>query len=340
MCIYDIIVLVLLFLWLLQYLRCKTGPYYFIGVTILLAVMLFRSPEFGADVPSYYDAYLGIGEDTPEPGFMVWCRILRILPKSPLFFSFFTYLFIMFPVIIGISKYSQDKIASLIGLMVISGMWTVHFITMRQAMAQAFMLWGILAYLNKVKNWKFLLIGCFIIAPFFHTSSLLIIPVIFFIFHNKLQKKHFLIALIASFAFSGIATYIIGDVFSNLSASISVLNRMVGNIENEDFMFEGFGLLQAAPTTILAFWILYCSKANELNVFQKSFVTGSIIFNLLGQMWLTNRLVCVFWVLGLWGAFPNYKKMPVVIGVYIILAWRLMIYYQTDMYFLPYSLSF
>ncbi len=340
MCIYDVVVLILFILWILQYATQNSRPYFILGVCILLFIMLFRSPEFGADVPYFYDVYLGVGEDTPEPGFMLWCKILRLLPSSAFIFTFMTYLFIMTPVIKGINKYSNDKIASLIGLMVITGMWTVHFITMRQAMAQAIMLCGILAYFNKVKHWKLILIICFSIVPFFHTSTIISIPILYFIFHNKFEKRYYLVALAISFVFSGVATYFLADIFNSITSTISILNRMNGNIENEDFFFEGFGLIQAAPTTILSFWILHCAKGQSLNIFQKSFVTGSILFNLLGQMWLTNRLVCIFWVLGLWGAFPSTKKMPLVIGVYAILAWRLYSYYQDNMYFLPYQFVF
>ena len=103
----------------------NSGELYLIVGCVLLFIMLFRSPEFGADVPYFYDVYLGVGEDTPEPGFMFWCKILRVLPSSAFIFTFMTYLFIMLPVIKGINSYSKDKVASLIGLMVITGILIV-----------------------------------------------------------------------------------------------------------------------------------------------------------------------------------------------------------------------
>lgn len=356
MCIYDFLAFTFFFLMVCNYWQKNVymKTYWKISVILLLFVMCFKSPDTGkgmGDLIHYVNLYMGKSSmylsDEVEPGLGYINQILlAIFPKHSFFFICITSLLIICPVLWGINKYSQNKQASLIMMLVLPGIWLVLFITVRQALAQAFILWALYYFLCDAPRGKLQLLKIILLllaAIFTHSTPYIIIPLLVIIYYlPDSNKKYYYIALIVSLFLSGIFSTYLGDVFFANFSGIEELNRINRYIENETYGLNEYGFLNFAPLTLLCLYSLYYAKENPPNwFFIKSFVLGVVLYNLLGNIPLINRAVCFFLVLGIVGAFPKMKdiKSFVIIALFsAYFIWRSWIHYVQSPHsaFLPY----
>lgn len=326
MCIYDIWAAVLFFARYLQKKHPKCGRIFWAAVVFLLFLMVFRSKNVGPDMHSYIDSYMGTGWGYAEvqdqqPVIFVWMDFLKLLfPKFPLVFIFFTTLLYMLPVIWAIKLYSKDKIGALLAIMLFPGLWLLYIVTIRQAIAQGFILLALIIFLKKYKRWKYLSGGFLLLSLFTHSTSFLIIPLIVGIYYIRLKRKTMIIAVVASLFLTNVFSNYAGDLFASLLGGFSEMERLTLYIGSTyDNAVERFRVY--LPMSILCCYVLWLNRKQETcTFFEKSLFVGVIIYNLLGGLdgHLIDRFCNFFYLLAAIGALPSQKtKYPIVSLLFI-----------------------
>mgnify|MGYP002519528723 CR=1 FL=1 len=326
MCIYDIWAIILLLGMYFQKKHPADKYLFWVATIFLLFLMAFRSDDVGPDMCTYIDSYLGTGwgyGDVMEqqPVIFAWMTFLKVLfPKEPFVFVFFTTILYMIPVIWAIKLYSKDKIGSLLSMMLLPGLWLLYIVTIRQAMAQGFILMAIIAFFEKFKNWKYISCGFLVLALLCHSTSFLIIPLVAGVYFLKLKRKTMIIAVIVSlFLTNAVANYA-GNLFATLLGGFSEMDRLTGYIGSDyDNAIGRFRVY--LPMSILCCYILYLNRKEEkCTFFENALFVGVIIYNLLGGLdgHLIDRFCNFFYLLAAIGALPSQKtKYPIVSLLFI-----------------------
>lgn len=352
LCIYDVLSLFIFILFCIQYKKYNINRFFYYGVLALLFVMCFKSPATGeglGDLQEYVNLYLGkssmYNSDEVEPGLSWICKLLHIFPLSEFLFISVTSLIIMSPILYGITKYSQNKLYSLMLLLTLTGVWLVLYIAMRQALAQTFILTAIFVYLNRdnIKKWKIYIGSLILLSMFFHSTPYILIPLTIVAFFLPQKKKWFYMALVISLLLSSVVSQLLANMFLNYFGNVGEVDRITHYISDETYgMDSGFNLLNFAPLTILASLMVYYIEITPKNAFfVKAFVLGIVLYNLLGNIPLVNRAVCFFFILGAIGSVPkiNTQRKFLVMSVLILyFIWRNNIHYMADSHsaYLPY----
>ena len=326
MCIYDVWAIILFIARFFQKLHPNNKRLFWIAVFFLLFLMAFRSDDVGPDMCTYIDSYLGTGwgyGDVMEqqPVIFAWMNLLKVLfPKTPFVFVFFTTILYMIPVIWAIKLYSKDKIGSLLSMMLLPGLWLLYIVTIRQAMAQGFFLIALIAYFEKFSNWKYVCVGFLSLALLCHSTSLLIIPLLFCTYFLSLRRKTMIIMVIISlFLTNAFSTYA-GGLFASLLGGFSEMERLTSYIgSGYDSAIDRFRVY--LPMSILCCYVLWLNRKNEqCTFFEKSLFVGVIIYNLLGGLdgHLIDRFCNFFYLLAAIGALPSQKtKYPIISLLFI-----------------------
>lgn len=321
------------------------------ALVLLFFLMAFKDTTVGPDTPHYVNFYLGLPSmygsvDYPndiEPGLGWLCRFLWIFPKSELLFIFTTTLFTMLPVFYGIHKYSKNKIVSVLLIMLIEGIWLVQMITLRQALAQSFILIGLFCFLDKGKWWFYKTGIALFLSFFFHSSPFLIVPLMIIAILVPIRKKSVLyIALIVSLIFSGIFANSLSNLFLSMTSQFGGLERVNNYIENDIYGETGYSFLNYAPMTLFVMSLVYYNNPNDQNwLFVKAFALGIIAYNILGSIPLVNRAIAFLLLVGVTGGLPSVKKGKAVMICFLLyMIWRSYVHYEVGTPFQPYKFIF
>lgn len=326
MCVYDIWAIILFITRYFQKKHPNNIKLFWIAVSFLLFLMAFRSDKVGPDMHTYIDSYMGTGwgyseVENQQPVIFIWMGFLKVLfPKVPFVFVFFTTLFYMFPVVWAIKKYSKDKIGSLLSMMLFPGLWLLYIVTVRQAMAQGFILLALIVFFEKYKNWKYISCGFLVLALFCHSTSFLIIPLIVGVYFIKLKRKMMIILVIASLFLTNVLSDYAGNLFSLLLGGFSEMDRLTSYIGSSyDNAIDRFRVY--LPMSFLCCYVLYLNRKEEkCSFFENSLFVGVIIYNLLGGLdgHLIDRFCNFFYLLAAIGALPSQKtKYPIISLLFI-----------------------
>lgn len=321
MCIYDVWAIILFIARFFQKLHPNNKLLFWIAVVFLLFLMAFRSNDVGPDMCTYIDSYLGTGWGYAEvkeqqPVIFVWMNLLKVLfPKTPFVFVFFTTILYMIPVIWAIKLYSKDKIGSLLSMMLLPGLWLLYIVTIRQAMAQGFILIALIVFFEKYKNWKYLSGGFLVLALFSHSTSFLIIPLLVGVYFLNIKRKTMMLVVVVSLFLTNVFATYAGNLFASLLGGFSEMDRLTGYIgSGYDNAIERFRVY--LPMSILCCYVLYLNRKEEkCSFFENALFVGVIIYNLLGGLdgHLIDRFCNFFYLLAAIGALPNQKtKYPIV----------------------------
>ena len=335
MCIYDVWAIILFVVRYFQKQHPKVKVTFWVAVVFLMFLMLFRSDDVGPDMCTYIRSYMGTGwgyGDVKEqqPVIFAWMNLLKLIfPKEPFVFVFFSTLLYTLPVIWAIKLYSKDKIGSLLAIMLFPGLWLVYIVTVRQAMAQGFILFAIIFYFQKYQYWKILCPIFIGLALFCHSTSYLILPLILGVYFLNVNRKIMIRIVIASLFLTNIVSQYLGGMFLEVFGGMSEMERLTDYI-GVDRYSNGIERLQVyLPMSFMCCYILFLNrKENECSFFEKALFAGVILYNLLGGIddHLTSRFCNFFYLLAAIGALPSQKtKYPVMTFLflaYIIRAYR------------------
>lgn len=326
MTIYDVWAIVLFLLRFIQQKCPKSTRLFPFAVGFLLFLMAFRSDDVGPDMCSYIDSFLGTGKGYEEvmedqPVIFVWMNFLKLVfPHTPFYFVFFTTILYMAPVIWAIKLYSKDRIGSLLSMMLLPGLWLLYIVTIRQAMAQGFLLIAIIFIFQRYKKWK-VYAGLFtVLALLCHSTSFLIAPLLVIAYYLKVKRKYMIIAVVASLFLTGVISKYAGTVFVSLLGGISEMDRLTSYIGSDyNDAIDRFRVY--LPMSFLCCYVLYLNRKNEnCSFFENSLFVGVIIYNLLGGLdgHLIDRFCNFFYLLAAIGALPKQNAKYPIMSLFFI----------------------
>ena len=316
----------------------KDGRIFWLCVALTLFVMVFRSYDptlvnYQDDVPNYIRFYnnsttsnYGTPSDTTfgfEPGLSLVCWLLWLFPKSDLFFVLMMRLICMAPVIYGIYRYSSRKELSLLVFILLPGCWLLEMITMRQALATSFLLWALVLYLERPRRWKIWAALMVVLGLLSHSTSFLVLFFSALALMLPFNKKA-CYALLAVAALSGgffaekIASGI-ASVFSPFGLLERVMSYITDGTETGSMNIINFLVLGLFGALCV---FAYGGEDKKKETFLKLFVTGIVIYCLLGNYPLVDRMVSFFLIVGAFGAIPDFQPAG---KVYVSANWWLSI---------------
>lgn len=352
MCIYFVWEVILFLLYAInQRYRDNNKTIFLIAAGLLFFIMAFKDSSVSPDTPEYVNFYLNkesmYGSVTEpngiEPGLGWICRILWILPKEAFLFIFITTLLTMIPIFKGIAKYSDNKIASVLLIMTISGIWLVQMVTLRQALAQASLLLAFYWFIEKDKGWKLKTLISVIISFFFHSTPILLIPLtLVAVFSPVTNKRYIYIALIASLLIAGTLSNMLSQVFNSFFGGFESLDRVTTYIKNDTYGETGYSFFNYAPMTFFAGFLAYCCDVDSKKwIFVKMFVLGIVVYNVLGNIPLVDRSIAFLLVVGVIGGLPSRKQYTWIMTLFLLyLIQRTYVHYEIGTPFQPYKFIF
>lgn len=223
---------------------------------VLVFLATFR-PENMADRENYIDFWKGWGGERFEIGFVTLSELIRTVSTNEFWFLFvFAGLSIALK-LLAISKMTKLLWASL--LIYVANIYILHdMIQMRCAIASGLLLHAIYFIVNR--NLKYFLL-IFILAFFFHYSSLCILPLWFL--NTKYPRKFIYILLIfLSYAVGGILpiSNLIGYIpISGIQNLWDVYENTVGDNVNI------FNAMQLGRIAICVFLLLFIERISKRN---------------------------------------------------------------------------
>lgn len=302
----------------------KDGRVYWLCASLILFILTFRSYDptlvnFQDDVPNYIRFYNNLSSSnygTPgdttfgfEPGLSIACWILWIFPKADLFFVLMMRLICISPVLYGIQKFSSQKEFSLLLFILLPGCWLLEMITMRQALATSFLLGMVFTYLERPRYWKLWAFALAVMAALSHSTSIPVLLLTAITLALPFNKKFCYILLALSALSGGFFAEKIAAGISSVFAPLGLLERVMsyitdstetGNMNHLTFLIIGF------CGALFVFATEEGDKIKESSL--KLFVTGIVIYCLLGNYPLVDRLVSFFFIIGAIGAIPSFPS--------------------------------
>ena len=347
-------------------LQKKDERIFWLCAALTLSVMVFRSYDptlvnYQDDVPNYIKFYknlpssiYGTPRDTTfgfEPGLSLVCWLLWLFPKSDFFFVLMMRLICMAPVFYGIYRYSSHKELSLLLFIILPGCWLLEMITMRQALATSFLLWAAIAYIDKYEHWKMWVAVLSVAAALSHSTSYMVLGITAIVLLIPFNKVFCYVSLAVAAVSGGLFASKLAGSFASIMAPLELLGRVTSYIsdstETGGASFASFVVLGLFGA-LCVFALEEGDKKKEL--FVKFLVTGIVIYCLLGNYPLVDRMVSFFLLMGAIGAMP---PLPSKAEVYKSLNWWLSITFSfvfiylfyrdhcgPESYFLPYNALF
>ena len=121
---------------------------FFLACIVLVLFYSLRAPIIGADTRNYVEYFLekqiSYNNDArgTEPLLDVYNSIVRFICKNGTFYLLINSLCCLLPVFLIIQKYSENKILSLI-LLMISSLFIIYFVALRQMLSTSILLCGL-----------------------------------------------------------------------------------------------------------------------------------------------------------------------------------------------------
>ena len=241
----------------------------------------------------------------------------------------------MAPIIYGIHKYSRQKELSLLFTILLPGCWLLEMITMRQALATSFLLWALFFYLERPHYWKVLVAGLSILAALSHSTSYLVLFIAAIALILPFNKKCCYVLLAVASVSGGFFARKISTIFSLLFSPLGLLERVMSYITDSTEM----GSMNYLNFVVIGFLGALCVFAVEKGntkkeLFAKFFVTGTVVYCLLGNYPLVDRMISFFMLAGAIGALP---EVPAARDVHKSMNWWFMIVFCYIFIYLFYS---
>ena len=294
-----------------------------ICICVMMIFVLFADYTKAYDMSDYLMTYHNISSsmygtpDNPvppsEPGYGWLCKALWVFPKSDFLLIFTCKMLTFVPLFYGIYKFSSFKIASLLLLITMPGVWLVEIITQRQAISIAFIMIAFYIFIQK-ERYKYWFVWCMlfgIISVFFHSTPLLVIPISLFLYYVPMNKMFMYLALIMACVFSKIFYDVFSQYFLILFAASEEFNRMTRYIDEQDTLGIGkVNMLYNIFYTIFGIFIIHYNEYKDRihKICLKAMVCGWIVYLLIGPLPNSDRATCYFFCLGAIGSLPQKSR--------------------------------
>lgn len=340
MFIYDYLIIILLLLYCLEiisgkYKRNLNKRLYLTACYVMALFVLFADYTKAYDMSDYLMTYhnnpssmYGTPDDPnppSEPGFGWLCKLLWLFPIYDIMLIFACKIISFLPILYGIYNHSSFKIGSLIFLITLPGVWLVQIITQRQALSFSFILMALFVLVNRKKHkwWPIWFIILCSLSITFHSTPLLVIPIILVLYYVPINKKTMYVLLIMSCVLSRIFYNYFSQYFLLFFAASEGLERMTRYIEDQDAHGVGsVDMLYNIFYTLFALFLVYYNDGkNKMHeICLKSMVLGWSIFLLIKPLPNSDRATSFLFCLGAIGALPKHTKRCMLILLFFLLA--------------------
>ncbi|HAS56607.1 MAG TPA: hypothetical protein DD377_02360 [Firmicutes bacterium] len=203
----------------------------FLCLLPLLPFLLISGFRYGIGTDYFYtyvpeiDSILSGGEGFKEPFVNLLIKFFGLFTSSPTPFFFFTSFIYLIFVFLSINKYSKNPIMSIL-IFFLSMVFFIQMNNIRQSVAASIILYSF-SSLKDNKHLKFFLL--IILSGLFHNSGFLFI-LVYFIYHMKFVKKHF---LFFSFILA-LSIPFLGRLFILIMSSTSYRYFLMSYLTNEE----------------------------------------------------------------------------------------------------------
>lgn len=330
----------------------KNKKKYFIIVFIILsAVSCFRSSSVGADtgmyievfskMPNYNLLYL-LREVRFEDGFVIFCKLLSIINKSPQFLLIVSSLIINYFVLRFIYKNSNNCILSIL-IFIFLNYYFMYLTAMRQALAICILLFGYDNYYKDKKKFRFLL--TIIVASLFHNSALVSILLLFipekkysntmfyFVFASSIGAYFFADKIFTIFTFANKYSFYLTSQYYKGSDIAGIMNYLVCLI----FLFFSFKYGKKINNKkfnnylyILSINLMFYALAARISIFTRI----TTYFNIFNIVFLPLVIAEI-------EKFQNKKILKILFYIMIISYWLIISIFRPEWYgVIPYSSVF
>ena len=363
MCIYLIIDIILYLLFIGSY-KKDINYVFVICCMLIFFVMVGHNGIFYGmnDYTPYMNLFLGKNSMygdldvkdgyTLELPFYYFNKILRIFPRLSIVYMWGIAITFCVPLFMIIKKESVNPAFSFLLLMLVkrTGVFFYFMTIHRQMLATTFFLWAYYIFEHtNIKYKKYYVLILLLLGLFSHSSSYFVLIIVLIVYFIKLplSKKTLYTIVLSSLC---IGLFIQNTIINNLTILFGMLNNNEEVYRSTHYLVSGDfndaqsnSLFALLPMAFLVCAFIHSYTEEELNKKSvKCWLVAFIIYLNLATLFLIDRALLLFFLIGLAGAIPQYiyqykiKRIFIfIMPIYLYLAYRA--YSNPDYGLLPYN---
>lgn len=281
---------------------------FFLACIVLVLFYSLRAPIIGADTRNYVEYFLekqisynNNDARGTEPLLDVYNSIVRFICKNGTFYLLINTLCCLLPVFLIIQKYSENKILSLI-LLMISSLFIIYFVALRQMLSTSILLCGLMwvECTKYKKTYKWLIWGFIILLAYFmHTTALVVgfILSILMLDSIEVNKKIVYVLILVSL--------LVGIILKNnafILVFTFIFNLGIGAVDRlSDYAIFGeddntsFAFLTLIVPNLMSLAYVYASDKHYLNSFwSKTYLVYVMLHNIFMYFPMIERMTAFF----------------------------------------------
>jgi len=290
--------------------------FYFNSLLIILFVGLRGYDVGSVDTLNYVNFFVGkqsyYNTDTRdiESGFVIYNDVLKVFISTGWQYLLFNAAFSLVPLFYLIKKYSSNIHFSLLLFFVGLGLlYTVYFVCTRQVIATAFVLWGIIIFLNKTRFYPYFFVILSILGAMIHSSVPMISIAFIVLLRVKIPRNVYVSICVGTFVLGYVGFFENFDVLKGIFLYLNFVFSRLSSYADISFADKSFFLY---PFTRSLIGVIICFVARDKlynDVFTKLFLVSIIIGNLFPSFQEIYRLVGLFSIFGLVSSTYIYDAM-------------------------------
>lgn len=292
----------------------------------------FRSYDVGNDSEMYSRFYSGydipelgsyeFSSETTEYGFTLVANVLHKISDNPTFFFTITALFVYIMVYFQFRNL-KTGLWGYLCFFIMSASFSSLIIAMRQSLAIAFILVGVLSIshvLNQgfkisLKNWSntFVLVGIasFVLAIFIHRTTILLLGILVLASYVRFTRKTAIVTVFSVFFITVFFSDIIGEMFDMGLFLIGGMEdenvNMLAERYSTNFGESNVSLLKIVSWCFPMYFTVKNTDDDKINTFKFTCLMFAFsLYMLLGSATMVIRITMLFQVLG-FGLFVPQK---------------------------------
>ena len=276
----------------------------YIAFALLTYVAAFAY-MLGSDTPEYVGFYQHlepinfltsnhISQYRYQPGFTIFCSILRFFSNNYLLFQFIHAILVNLVIFRFCNKYSHNPYISLLAYMLINYL-EFNFEIQRESLA---VICGLLAYDCYIHKRLLLSILYFFLAYFFHFSAIILLLIPVLLKFKSSKRNIYILALFAAISPWIWRSIPNAELFLLLTTDGSIYSSYINQEINTDYnlyYYISFYIMNMGIPLVVLFFI------KNKNPYYQNLVLAFILFRMLslfsyGFYRFSNYFVCFYWI--------------------------------------------
>lgn len=321
---YPYIILILLLSYLtIRSWKLNNRSYYFKwAVIITFLFFAFRACVVGADTYNYTLGFLQKADyytgDEIEPLYKVYIKAIRNIWKNEVFFISMNSFLSLFPIYYIVKKESFNAVLSVFAFFIFQ-IYLPYFVALRQILAIAMLLVGIIIVMKDKSNKWYLYGVCACLAYCIHNSTLINAILFCLLYFLKLSNRKIAIMIIVATALVGIVfqSLKLNDLFNiYLNLNLGLTTERLNTFIQEDQLNDAgstVNIIWNLRFSILGLFIFYFMDDEKINHwFSKNYLLSVVFSNMFFNVDMIARINLAFNLFSVitftWGFGERYKQ--------------------------------